>query len=68
MLANLVHVWEKFLKSVKGSSGHLESSFDNPAERFSTKGRNFFAQSPKKIKIYIFFENIIFPQNVALDT
>ena len=46
------------------SYGQVESSFDNHAENFSTKGRKFFAQCPKMI----IFQKNNFPQTVFLDT
>ena len=50
MFANCVHVkrqhwyilftW-KFFNTLKYSSGHVECSFDNPAENFSKTAENF---------------------------
>ena len=36
------------LTTPKRSSVHEECSFDNPNEKILAKGRNFFAQDPKK--------------------
>ena len=33
----------------RSSYGHDECSFDNPVDKYSTKSRRFFAQSPKKM-------------------
>ena len=41
-------IWkEKFLKTLKCSSGQVECSFDNPAEDFPPNVRKFFALSLK---------------------
>ena len=37
--ANCVHNIEKILETPNLSSGHVKSSFDNPAEQFSPKLR-----------------------------
>ena len=51
---------EKFLNTPKCSSWQVGYSFDNPAETFSLKVRNY-------LQNYIFFSNI-FLQNAPLDT
>ena len=46
---NFVHIFGNFFKILTCSFGHEECSFDNPAEKFLTKGRKFTAQCPKMI-------------------
>ena len=67
LLVIFVSKHDKF--SSKSSSGHVECSFDNPAENFSPRVREFFASSAKIIiKLYFFSQKIFFfPQNDPLD-
>ena len=51
----------------KCSCGHVESSFGNPAEKFSTVGQKFLPSISENVKNY-FFQKINFPQNVPMDT
>ena len=66
---HLKHVAFKFgffSKILKCSFGHVESSFDNPAENFSAKIGKVFAQNPKKIQNDCFFNAKICKKKVLL--
>ena len=53
--------WGKILEPIKCSSGHVESSFNNPAGNLSLNVRKWW-------KTFIFFAKEIFHQNVPVDT
>ena len=57
-LKNIEFFLKKYFSS-EYSSGHLECSFENPAGKFSPKGRKFFAQCPKMMKKKVFFSKIL---------
>ena len=75
MFANCVHAFtdvrsclEKDNADLKCSSGHVECSFDKPAETLSQKTETF-SLKVQKIKNYYFnFFKKKFPQNVLLET
>ena len=65
MFANVIHVWEKILQTLKCSSGHVECSFDNLAEKFSSKAWIFFcSKSENNNKIIFFWQKIFFLKKV----
>ena len=50
-------------------SGHIESSCPNPAEKFSTRGRNLFAQYLKlPQQVYFLHKQKVFRETYGIDT
>ena len=50
------------------SSGHVEYSFDNPAESYSCQSLEMLAQSPNRNFMKSVFSQNLFSQNVFLDS
>ena len=59
-------VWNKFLKTLKCSSGHVKYSLENPAENFLRKYIIFVAQSPKTITKLYFWQKMFFLKSYSL--
>ena len=54
--------YQKDEMSSKSTSGHVESSFENPSRNFSPKRVDFLAQIPRSVLNYIGFKKTTFPQ------